>query len=158
MIDIAGNESSFSDEISVTIDYTSPSDPLNLDLISSDDNGPLDEDNLTNAINMNLVSNGFVEGEYGYLYSYDGLGDPNPNNDVLVSFVQLNNNDLGVASFSVDNNVSGATNYYVVAQDVAGNISSLASVPTLTVNVDLDPLLLITLLYWIQAQIPVFLR
>ena len=25
---------------------------------------------------------------------HDGLGDPNPNNDVLVSFVQLNNNDL----------------------------------------------------------------
>ena len=32
VIDIAGNESSFSNEISVTIDYTSPSDPLNLDL------------------------------------------------------------------------------------------------------------------------------
>ena len=51
----------------------------------------------------------------------------------------MNNDDLGVASFSVDNNVSGSTNYYVLAQDVAGNISSLASVPTLTVNVDLDP-------------------
>ena len=138
VIDIAGNESSYSNEVSVTIDYTAPSDPVNLDLLSSDDNGPLDTDNLTNATNMTLTASGFTTGEYGYLYSYDGPGDINPGDDVLVSFVQLNNDDLGVASFSVDNNASALTNYYVIAQDVAGNASTIASAPNLAVNVDLD--------------------
>ena len=137
VIDIAGNESSYSNVVSVTIDYTAPSDPVNLDLLSSDDNGPLDTDNLTNATNMTLTASGFTTGEYGYLYSYDGPGDINPGDDVLVSFVQLNNDDLGVASFSVDNNASALTNYYVIAQDIAGNASTIASAPNLAVNVDL---------------------
>ena len=75
IIDLAGNESSFSNSVAVTIDYTAPSDPLVLDLISSDDNGPLDTDNLTDATNMTLTASGFTSGEYGYLYSYDGQGE-----------------------------------------------------------------------------------
>ena len=139
VIDIAGNESAFSNGTAVTIDYTAPSDPSELDLIDADDNGPLNNDDLTNATTMTLTADGFVTGEYGFLYAYDGPGDIDPSDDVLVESVLLGESDAGIASFSVTNDASGEFNYYVIAQDLAGNASLVASAPSLVVNVDLDP-------------------
>ena len=139
VIDIAGNESAYSNELAVTIDYTAPADPSNLDLIDADDNGPSNSDDLTNAASMTLTGDGFVSGEYGFLYSYDGPGDADPSDDVLVQSVLLGDSDAGTASFTVANGATGAFYYYVIAQDLAGNASAIASAPSLLINVDLDP-------------------
>ena len=72
-------------------------------------------------------------GEYGLLYQ-DG------DTPTLLETVLLDESDSGVATFTVTNDVSGVPsetfNYFVLAQDAAGNITTKAQSPTLAVVVD----------------------
>ena len=67
--ELAGNISALSSGTIVTIDYTTPSAPSDLDLVASRDFGVSDTDNLTNATTLSITSSGFITGEYGLLLS-----------------------------------------------------------------------------------------
>ena len=124
--DAAGNISSLSSGTPVTIDYTSPDAPADLDLIASDDTGVSSTDNLTNTASMSITSSGYVTGEYGLLYQ-DG------DTPTLIQTVNLASS---TATFTVTNSASGTFDYYVIAEDVAGNKTTKADSPTLQVVVD----------------------
>ena len=131
--ELAGNISALSTGTIVTIDYTTPTVPSDLDLVSSSDFGVSDSDNLTNATTLSITSNGFTTGEYGLLYQ-DG------DTPTLLETILLDESASGTATFTVTNDVSGVAsetfNYYVLAKDAAGNVTTKGASPTLAVIVD----------------------
>jgi len=124
VIDPAGNESAASAGTSIKIDFTNPDTPSAPDLIASHDSGISDSDNLTNVTTMNLVSTGFVEGDFGLLYENDAIKD---------SLIVPSDGSL---TYSVANDANGDYSYHVVAIDTAGNRSS--NTLSLTITVDQD--------------------
>ncbi|MBA65573.1 MAG: hypothetical protein CMG55_07210 [Candidatus Marinimicrobia bacterium] len=142
VIDLAGNESALSNGLSVTVDYTSPNDPSDLDLAAADDKGPSDSDNLTNASSMSITSSGLVTGEYGFLYLWNDANSDNVidvGEGTKIDSALLVADDGGIATFTISNSVDDTLDYYVTAQDVAGNTSSIVDAPRLQVQVDLTP-------------------
>ena len=54
---------------------------------------------------MSITSSGLVEGEYGFLYLWDGDGALDVTEDTKADSVLLQNADAGVATFTITNSV-----------------------------------------------------
>ena len=127
IVDAAGNASAASEALSITIDFTAPSDPGIVDLVDADDTGISNTDNLTKRGSMQIASSGLTEGDYGNLYRLDAA-------DNLVLVEQLLVGASGSLSYTATNEADGVYRFYTSIEDVAGNKSNNSDNITITVD------------------------
>jgi Bacterial Ig-like domain len=121
--DLAGNTSTPSAALNITIDRAAPSiSEVTLDLIAADDSGISNSDNRTNNTAYAVSATGLEPG---------GVAQLTEGGNVLATAVA---DITGAAVFNVTGQANGAHNYSVSQTDFAGNRSTSAVL--LTVNVD----------------------
>ncbi len=125
--DIAGNISSSSTGLSVTIDTTSPSAPSTPDLATADDHGSSSSDNITNQTS-NLTFSGTAEaGSSVTIYE---------NSTARGTFTASGGTYSGDISLSAGSN----RNISARATDIAGNISSSSTGLSVTIDTTAPPI------------------
>lgn len=122
MIDSAGNESSASLGLTVTVDATSPSQPATPDLTSGTDTGVSDSDNITNNTTIGFSVASLVIGDRLYLKA---------DNDTL-DYIDIAETPQVIAINDAETAV-----YTAFSMDVAGNTSSASASLSVTVDTGL---------------------
>ncbi|HIF28964.1 MAG TPA: hypothetical protein EYQ40_10660, partial [Candidatus Marinimicrobia bacterium] len=127
MIDSAGNESSESSGLTVTVDATSPSQPATPDLTSGTDTGVSTSDDITNNTTIGFSVGSLTIGDRLYLKA----------NDVSLDDDVYDSNDIANTTqvITISDAVSAA--YTAFSMDAAGNTSAASS--SLSVTVDITP-------------------
>ncbi|MDD4412511.1 MAG: Ig-like domain-containing protein [Patescibacteria group bacterium] len=127
--DLAGNASSSSSPLSVTIDTTAPGVPSVPDLDNADDTGISNTDNITKQVSNNTFTGTADSGSIVEIFR-EKPGEYFPGGSVVATD--------GTWSFNMFIN-PGTYSLWTRASDVAGNFSATSSILTVTVDTSVSP-------------------